>query len=87
MTTRSIASRGALGALLRDPVEAGDEERRLLARSSALSLFGLALGLLGRRRWLIVPLVVQGVVLHGALERRRPTALVRAAAPGMRRRR
>lgn len=87
MTAHSIASKVADGALLRDPDEAGDVERRRSARSSALSLFGLALGLLGRRRWLLVPLVVQGFVLHDALERRHPVAGERVAAPGVRRRR
>ncbi len=45
-----------------------DIERVLAVHSSSLSLFGLALGILGRRRWLLLPLVVQSFYLQHALE-------------------
>ena len=45
-----------------------DVERVLQTNSSAVSLFGLAVGLLWRRRWLLLPLVVQGFFLQHALQ-------------------
>ncbi len=44
-----------------------NDERRLRTHSSAISLLGIAVGLLGHRRWLIVPLIVQGVLLRDSL--------------------
>jgi hypothetical protein len=45
-----------------------DIERMLETGSSTLSLIGLTLGILGRRRWLILPLAVQGFFLQHALQ-------------------
>src|SRR5262245_12913050 len=45
-----------------------DIERALETASATLSLFGLALGILGRRRWLLLPLVVQGFFLQHAIQ-------------------
>jgi hypothetical protein len=45
-----------------------DIERMLETGSSAISLFGLTMGLLRSRRWLSVPLVVQGFFLQHALQ-------------------
>lgn len=45
-----------------------DIERALAMNSSALSLFGLAMALLRGRRWLLLPLVVQGFFVQHAIE-------------------
>lgn len=45
-----------------------DIERAIETLSSGLTLFGLALGATGRRRWLGLPLVVQGFLLQHALQ-------------------
>jgi hypothetical protein len=45
-----------------------DVERALETGSASLSLFGLILGILGRRRWFLLPLVVQGFFLQHALQ-------------------
>jgi len=45
-----------------------DVERALATGSSCLSLFGLALGVAGRRRWLLLSLAVQGFYLQHALQ-------------------
>ena len=48
--------------------EEWDIERVLVTNSSALSLIGLTLGILGRRRWLLLPLVVQGFFLQHSIQ-------------------
>lgn len=53
---------------LRELDEEWDIERVLETNSAALSLFGLVLGLLGRRRWLLLPLAVQSFFLQHALQ-------------------
>jgi hypothetical protein len=53
---------------LRELDEEWDVERVLQTNSSVASLLGLTLGLLGRRRWLLLPLVVQGFFLQHALQ-------------------
>jgi hypothetical protein len=45
-----------------------DIERSLETVSSSLSLFGLVMGVLGKRRWLLLPLTVQGFFLQHAVE-------------------
>jgi hypothetical protein len=45
-----------------------DIERALATGSSCLSLFGLTLGLRGRRRWLVLPLAVQAFYLQHTLQ-------------------
>lgn len=51
---------------LRELDEEWDVERMLELNSAALSLFGLVRGIFGSRKWLLVPLVVQGFFLqHG----------------------
>jgi hypothetical protein len=45
-----------------------DIERGLGTVSSSLSLFGLALAVLGRARWLLLPLTVQSFFLQHQLE-------------------
>jgi hypothetical protein len=45
-----------------------DIERALETASASLSLYGLTLGILGRRRWLLLPLVVQGFFLQHAIQ-------------------
>ena len=45
-----------------------DIERSLAMNSSALSLFGLAMTVLRGRRWLLLPLVVQGFFVQHAIE-------------------
>jgi hypothetical protein len=53
---------------LRDLDEEWDVERMLELNSSALSLFGLVLGISGSRKWLLIPLVVQGFFLQHGVE-------------------
>jgi hypothetical protein len=53
---------------LRELDEEWDVERMLELNSSALSLFGLVLGITGSRRWLLLPLVVQGFFLQHGLQ-------------------
>ena len=53
---------------LRELDEEWDIERVLETNSSALSLIGLTLGILGRRRWLLLPLVVQGFFLQHSIQ-------------------
>lgn len=67
-----------IAALRRDPQQINarlqqvdaewDVERALETLSSTVSLVGLGLGLSGRRRWLALPLVVQGFLLQHALQ-------------------
>lgn len=45
-----------------------DIERALETAASALSLMGFVLGVTGRRRWLLLPLVVQGFFLQHAIQ-------------------
>ena len=45
-----------------------DIERALQVNSSALTLFGLSMTLLRGRRWLLLPMVVQGFFMQHALE-------------------
>ena len=45
-----------------------DLERTLETVSSSLTLFGLVSGILGRRRWLLLPVAVQGFFLQHALQ-------------------
>jgi hypothetical protein len=45
-----------------------DVERALATASSCFSLLGLAVGLAGRRRWLYLPVVVQGFYLQHTLQ-------------------
>ena len=45
-----------------------DIERALAMNSSALSLFGLVMTILRGRRWLLLPLVVQGFFVQHAIE-------------------
>jgi hypothetical protein len=45
-----------------------DIERVLETGSASLSLGGLLLGMFGRRRWLLVPLAVQGFFMQHALQ-------------------
>jgi hypothetical protein len=45
-----------------------DIERALETGSSAISLTGLALGIMGSKKWLVLPLVVQGFFLQHALQ-------------------
>jgi len=74
MTTRSVDSTADHDARLRDLRDERDGERRLRAWSAAISLWGLVAGVIGRRRWLLVPLVVQGLVLHRSLQGATPAA-------------
>lgn len=53
---------------LRELDEEWDVERTLETNASALTLFGLVLGTLGRRRWLLLPLAVQSFFLQHALQ-------------------
>lgn len=53
---------------LRELDEEWDVERMLELNSSALSLLGVALGITRSRRWLLLPLVVQGFFLQHGLE-------------------
>lgn len=53
---------------LRELDQEWDVERVLEVNASALSLFGLTLGILGRKRWLLLPLAVQSFFLQHALE-------------------
>lgn len=53
---------------LRELDEEWDVERLLQLNSSALSLLGLGLGLTRSRRWLLLPLAVQGFFLQHGLE-------------------
>ena len=51
---------------LRELEEEWDIERSLETASSSISLFGLAMSILSGRRWLVLPLLVQGFFLqHG----------------------
>ena len=53
---------------LRELDEEWDVERMLQFNSSALSLLGITLGIARSRRWLLLPLVVQGFFLQHGLE-------------------
>lgn len=53
---------------LRELDEEWDVERALETGSAALSLAGLALGIMGRRKWFLLPLVVQGFFMQHALQ-------------------
>jgi hypothetical protein len=53
---------------LRELDEEWDIERVLALNSSGLSLFGLAMGILGSRKWMLVTLVVQGFFLQHTLQ-------------------
>lgn len=53
---------------LKELDEEWDVERMLELNSSALSLFGIAAGILGSRKWLLLPLVVQGFFLQHGLQ-------------------
>ena len=53
---------------LRELDEEWDVERMLQLNSSALSLLGLALGITGSRKWLLIPLAVQGFFLQHGVE-------------------
>ena len=48
--------------------EEWDVERTLQLNSSALSLLGLSLGIIGSRKWLLLPLAVQGFFLQHGLQ-------------------
>lgn len=52
---------------LRELDEEWDVERVLEVNSSALSLLGLVMGV-ARRRWLVLPLIVQGFFMQHALQ-------------------
>lgn len=45
-----------------------DIERMLQLNASALSMFGLVMGIVGRSRWLLLPLAVQGFFLQHAIQ-------------------
>ena len=45
-----------------------DVERMLETMSSSASLFGLVMGIFGRRRWLLLPMAVQGFFLQHSLQ-------------------
>jgi hypothetical protein len=53
---------------LRELDQEWDIERALETASSTLSLAGLALGITRSRKWLVLPLVVQGFFLQHALQ-------------------
>jgi hypothetical protein len=53
---------------LRELDEEWDVERMLQINSSALSLLGLALGIARSRKWLLIPLAVQGFFLQHGVE-------------------
>ena len=53
---------------LRELDEEWDVERMLQLNSSALSLVGLALGVTRSRKWLLIPLAVQGFFLQHGVE-------------------
>jgi hypothetical protein len=53
---------------LKELDEEWDVERMLELNSSALSLLGLVLGITGTRKWLLLPLVVQGFFLQHGLQ-------------------
>jgi len=48
--------------------EEWDVERMLETRSAGITLFGLMMGILGRRRWLLLPLVIQGFFMQHAIQ-------------------
>ncbi len=45
-----------------------DIERMLQLNAAALSMFGLVMGIVGRSRWLLLPLAVQGFFLQHAFQ-------------------
>jgi hypothetical protein len=45
-----------------------DIERTLEANAATLTLFGLAMAVLGSKRWLVLPLAVQGFFLQHAVQ-------------------
>ena len=53
---------------LRELDEEWDVERALATGSSCLSLFGLAMSVLRNRKWVVLPLAVQGFYLQHALQ-------------------
>jgi len=55
-------------ARMRELDQEWDIERALETGSSCVSLAGLVLGIGGSRKWLLVPLVVQGFFLQHALQ-------------------
>jgi hypothetical protein len=57
-----------IGRRLNELDEEWDVERMLQLNSSALSLVGIALGITRSRKWLLLPLVVQGFFLQHGLE-------------------
>lgn len=70
-TRRASRSEGA--AARHDEFDAESAFDRFVdEHSTALSLFGLALGLLGRRRWLLLPLALQACAMRSILQGRRP---------------
>jgi hypothetical protein len=62
---RSVAHHSShpeeIGARLRELDREWDVERVLQTQSSALTLLGLAMSVLRRRRWLLLPVLVQDV--------------------------
>ncbi len=58
---------GEVDQRLRELDREWDIERALETVSSSLSLAGLTAGVLGRKRWLLLPVVVQGFFLQHAL--------------------
>ena len=57
-----------IDARLRELDQEWDVERVLMTNATSLSLVGLSLALLSRKRWLLLPLVVQSFLLQHALQ-------------------
>jgi len=64
----AAAGRGAIEQRLQELDEEWDVERYVETLAPALTLFGLTMGMLRDRRWLLLPFVVQGFFLQHALE-------------------
>jgi hypothetical protein len=72
-TEESISKHAQMGrdAIHRRLVELDEEwdiERWVETMAPSISLFGLTLGILGSKKWLIIPLVVQGFFLQHAIQ-------------------
>ncbi|WBK02028.1 hypothetical protein MMG94_05570 [Methylocystis parvus OBBP] len=59
---------GRIGERLSELDREWDVERALEANASTVALAGLALGLLGDRRWLAIPVAVAGFLLQHAVQ-------------------
>lgn len=63
------ANQGEIGDRLRQLDDEWDVDRVLTLNGSAISLFGVLVGLLGRKRWYVIAMIVQALMIQHEAQR------------------